>query len=166
MYCIFMSYIFAPRIFTSCSFVLHYARPAFLAPLVETVQHIRPSESLRFLCYFVLMSTRVRASRRTHTDLGPVQRRLRWVGRRNACRRRPNCPIRRRNRCSRTPTLLHTLCYTVKFTTSMPRWHHSFHDLLLRSYLYHCVWSVITAHNLTPETVSYTHLTLPTILRV
>ena len=26
-----------------------------------------------------------------------------------------------------------------------------FHDLLLRSYLYHCVWSVITAHNLTPE---------------
>ena len=26
-----------------------------------------------------------------------------------------------------------------------------FHDLLLRSYLYHCAWSVITAHNLTPE---------------
>jgi len=26
-----------------------------------------------------------------------------------------------------------------------------FHDLLLRSYLYHCVWSVITAHNLAPE---------------
>jgi len=26
-----------------------------------------------------------------------------------------------------------------------------FHDLLLRSYLYHCVWSVITAHNRTPE---------------
>ena len=26
-----------------------------------------------------------------------------------------------------------------------------FHDLLLRSYLYHCVWNVITAHNLTPE---------------
>jgi len=26
-----------------------------------------------------------------------------------------------------------------------------FHDLLLRSYLYHCVWSVITAHNITPE---------------
>ena len=26
-----------------------------------------------------------------------------------------------------------------------------FHDLLLRSYFYHCVWSVITAHNLTPE---------------
>jgi len=26
-----------------------------------------------------------------------------------------------------------------------------FHDLLLRSYLCHCVWSVITAHNLTPE---------------
>jgi len=26
-----------------------------------------------------------------------------------------------------------------------------FHDLLLRSYLYHCVWSVITAHSLTPE---------------
>ena len=26
-----------------------------------------------------------------------------------------------------------------------------FHDLLLRSYLYHCVWGVITAHNLTPE---------------
>ena len=26
-----------------------------------------------------------------------------------------------------------------------------FHDLLLRSYLYHCIWSVITAHNLTPE---------------
>ena len=26
-----------------------------------------------------------------------------------------------------------------------------FHDLLLRSYLYHCVWSVITAHNLTPQ---------------
>jgi len=25
------------------------------------------------------------------------------------------------------------------------------HDLLLRSYLYHCVWNVITAHNLTPE---------------
>jgi len=25
-----------------------------------------------------------------------------------------------------------------------------FHDLLLRSYLYHCVWSVITVHNLTP----------------
>jgi len=25
------------------------------------------------------------------------------------------------------------------------------HDLLFRSYLYHCVWSVITAHNLTPE---------------
>jgi len=28
-----------------------------------------------------------------------------------------------------------------------------FHDLLLRSYLYYCVWSVITAHNLTPESV-------------
>jgi len=26
-----------------------------------------------------------------------------------------------------------------------------FHDLLLHSYLYHCVWSVITAHSLTPE---------------
>jgi len=26
-----------------------------------------------------------------------------------------------------------------------------FHDLRLLSYLYHCVWSVITAHNLTPE---------------
>jgi len=26
-----------------------------------------------------------------------------------------------------------------------------FHDLLLCSHLYHCVWSVITAHNLTPE---------------
>jgi len=26
-----------------------------------------------------------------------------------------------------------------------------FHDLLLRSYLRHCVWSVITAHSLTPE---------------
>jgi len=26
-----------------------------------------------------------------------------------------------------------------------------FHDLLLRSYLYHCSWSVITAHNVTPE---------------
>jgi len=26
-----------------------------------------------------------------------------------------------------------------------------FHDLLFRSYLYHCVWSVIIAHNLTPE---------------
>ena len=26
-----------------------------------------------------------------------------------------------------------------------------FHDLLLRSYLYRCVCSVITAHNLTPE---------------
>ena len=26
-----------------------------------------------------------------------------------------------------------------------------FHNLLLRSYLYHCVWSAITAHNLTPE---------------
>jgi len=26
-----------------------------------------------------------------------------------------------------------------------------FHDLLLRSYLYHCVWSVITVHNLTSE---------------
>jgi len=26
-----------------------------------------------------------------------------------------------------------------------------FHDLLLRFNLYHCVWSVITAHNLTPE---------------
>ena len=30
-----------------------------------------------------------------------------------------------------------------------------FHDLLLRSYLYHCVWSVITAHNLTPEKRDY-----------
>jgi len=30
-------------------------------------------------------------------------------------------------------------------------WLNLFHDLLLRSYLYHCVWSVITAHNLTPE---------------
>jgi len=26
-----------------------------------------------------------------------------------------------------------------------------FHNLLLRSYIYHCVWSVITAHNFTPE---------------
>jgi len=26
-----------------------------------------------------------------------------------------------------------------------------FHDLLLRSCLYDCVWSLITAHNLTPE---------------
>jgi len=26
-----------------------------------------------------------------------------------------------------------------------------FHDLLLRSYLYHCVWSVTTAHSFTPE---------------
>jgi len=30
-------------------------------------------------------------------------------------------------------------------------WCNLFHHLLLRSYLYHCVWSVITAHNLTPE---------------
>ena len=29
--------------------------------------------------------------------------------------------------------------------------HRLFHDVLLRSYLYHCVWSVITAHNLTAE---------------
>ena len=28
---------------------------------------------------------------------------------------------------------------------------HLFHDLLLCSYLYHCVCSVITAHNLTPD---------------
>jgi len=26
-----------------------------------------------------------------------------------------------------------------------------FHDLLLRCYLYHCVWCIINAHNLTPE---------------
>jgi len=26
-----------------------------------------------------------------------------------------------------------------------------FHDLVLRYYLYHCVWSVITAHNFTLE---------------
>jgi len=29
-----------------------------------------------------------------------------------------------------------------------------FHDLLLRSYLYHCVWSIITAHNLTTRSVT------------
>ena len=29
-----------------------------------------------------------------------------------------------------------------------------FHDLLLRSYLYHCVWSTITAHNITPRSVT------------
>ena len=29
--------------------------------------------------------------------------------------------------------------------------HNLFHYLLLRSYLYHCVWSVMTARNLTPE---------------
>jgi len=28
---------------------------------------------------------------------------------------------------------------------------HLLHDLLLRFYLYHCVWSVITAHNLTSD---------------
>jgi len=32
-----------------------------------------------------------------------------------------------------------------------------FHDLLLRSYLYHWVWSVITAHNLTPEKRDYNY---------
>jgi len=37
-----------------------------------------------------------------------------------------------------------------------------FHDLFLRSYLYHCVWSVITAHNLTPEKRD-TRLTLVTL---
>ena len=36
-----------------------------------------------------------------------------------------------------------------------------FHDLLLRSYLYHCVWSVITAHNLTPEKRDNNHLPHP-----
>ena len=44
-----------------------------------------------------------------------------------------------------------------------------FHDLLLRSYLYHCVWSVITVHNLTPEkcdnNYSPHHLTPTSCLR-
>jgi len=30
-----------------------------------------------------------------------------------------------------------------------------FHDLLLRSYLYHCIWSVTTAQSLTPEKRHY-----------
>jgi len=36
-----------------------------------------------------------------------------------------------------------------------------FHDLLLRSYLYHCVWSGITAHNLTPENRDNNYLPHP-----
>jgi len=35
--------------------------------------------------------------------------------------------------------------------TAKPLVYDFLHDLLLRSYLYHCVWSVITAHNLTPD---------------
>jgi len=44
-----------------------------------------------------------------------------------------------------------------------------FHDLLLRPYLCHCVWSVITAHNLTPEKCdnNYSpHPLTPTSLRL
>jgi len=36
-----------------------------------------------------------------------------------------------------------------------------FPDLLLRSYLYHGVWSVITAHNLTPEKCDNKYLFTP-----
>ena len=48
-------------------------------------------------------------------------------------------------------------------------WHFLFHDLLLRSCLYHCVWSVITGHNLIPEKRGNNypphHLTPTTCLR-
>jgi len=40
--------------------------------------------------------------------------------------------------------LMHTFVFDI-ISSSL------FHDLLLRSHLYHWVWSVITAHNLTPE---------------
>jgi len=40
----------------------------------------------------------------------------------------------------------------------------SFYDVLLRSYLYHCVWSVITAHNLTPEKRDNNYLPHPQTL--
>jgi len=44
-------------------------------------------------------------------------------------------------KCNKIKTYIYTQ-YALKYL---------FHDLLLRSYLYHCVWSIITAHNLTPE---------------
>ena len=49
------------------------------------------------------------------------------------------------NQCLLFATHAHTIatCFAVVSVL--------FHDLLLRSCLYHCVWSVITAHNLTPE---------------
>jgi len=42
----------------------------------------------------------------------------------------------------------------AEWWAGLPAWDSPFlfYDLLLRSYLYHCVWSVITAHNLTPLT--------------
>ena len=57
------------------------------------------------------------------TYRGRARRRVRWAGRRccrSVCRRRrpPSCPLRRRNRCSRSPTLLHWLThnhYAVQF---------------------------------------------------
>jgi len=42
------------------------------------------------------------------------------------------------------------LHFIVYFEGKIKQWY-LFHDLLLRSYLCHCVWSVTTAHNLTPE---------------
>jgi len=43
------------------------------------------------------------------------------------------------------------LSLTDKATDSVTDKKTLFHDLLLRSYFYHCFWGVITAHNLTPE---------------
>jgi len=55
---------------------------------------------------------------------------------------------------------LRQLSQLLKADTHYP---YLFHDLLLRSYLYHCVWSVITAHNLTPEKRDNNYLPHPLI---
>ena len=62
---------------------------------------------------------------------------------------------------SSTESPVHDLMLSIQAVRSLPRlrapgkcievYRRLFHNLLLRSYLYHCVWSVITAHNLTPE---------------
>jgi len=62
---------------------------------------------------------------------------------------------------SSTESPVHDLMLSIQAVRGLPRlrapgkcievYRRLFHDLLLRSYLDRCVWSVITAHSLTPE---------------
>ena len=76
----------------------------------------------------------------------------RWRERSILHSRRRSLRRRRRTVIGSSRSLLYSC--TSRPSHSVHQWQQYtalFHDLLLRSYLYHCVWSVITAHNLTIE---------------